>query len=82
MNGLRAAFDFAIGACVLAAIASVLRGGRYIHDELIAARSAVAVASNGSALSGVPAEGTQVAPAVAEAVERITAEEEEEAAAS
>jgi MFS family permease len=34
MDGLRAAFDFAIAACVLAATASLLRGGRYIHEEL------------------------------------------------
>jgi len=45
MNGLHAAFDFAIGACALAAIASVLRGGRYIHDEQLVAHPAVAVAA-------------------------------------
>ena len=33
MNGLRAAFDFALGACALAAVASWLRGGKYIHEE-------------------------------------------------
>ncbi len=33
MTGLRAAFDFAIAACVLAGIASLLRGGKYIHEE-------------------------------------------------
>ncbi len=33
MTGLRAAFDFAIVACVLAGLASILRGGRYVHDE-------------------------------------------------
>jgi hypothetical protein len=58
----------------------VLRGGRYIHDEQMAARSAVAVASNGSALSGVPAGRTQVEPVVAEALERITAQAEDAAA--
>jgi hypothetical protein len=31
-DGLSVAFDFAIAACVVAAIASMLRGGRYIHD--------------------------------------------------
>jgi MFS family permease len=35
MTGLRAAFDFAIGACLLAAVASILRGGRYVHEEQI-----------------------------------------------
>jgi MFS family permease len=80
MDGLHAAFDFAIGACVLAAIASVLRGGRYIHDELMAAPLAVAVASNGRALSGVPAQRTQVEPVIAESLDRITAEAEDAAA--
>ncbi len=32
-NGLDIAFDFAIGACLVAALASLLRGGRYVHDE-------------------------------------------------
>jgi MFS family permease len=33
MDGLRKAFDFAIVACLLAAIASWLRGGRYVHGD-------------------------------------------------
>ncbi len=32
-NGLHTAFDFAIGACLVAAAASWMRGGRYVHDE-------------------------------------------------
>ncbi len=32
-TGLRYAFDFAVVACVIAAIASWLRGGKYIHQE-------------------------------------------------
>ncbi|MFF1734886.1 MFS transporter [Streptomyces sp. NPDC058247] len=32
-DGLSVAFDFAIAACVVAAVASLLRGGRYIHDD-------------------------------------------------
>jgi hypothetical protein len=32
-NGLHIAFDFAIAACLIAAIASLLRGGRYVHEE-------------------------------------------------
>ncbi len=32
-QGLHAAFDFAIGACLVAAAASWSRGGRYIHTE-------------------------------------------------
>ncbi len=35
MSGLRAALDFAALACVLAALASALRGGRYVHPELL-----------------------------------------------
>ena len=32
-NGLSVAFDFAIAACLIAAVASLLRGRRYVHDE-------------------------------------------------
>ena len=32
-HGLDIAFDFAIGCCLVAALASLLRGGRYVHDE-------------------------------------------------
>jgi MFS family permease len=32
-SGLSVAFDFAIVACLVAAVASVLRGGKYIHQE-------------------------------------------------
>jgi hypothetical protein len=31
-HGLAIAFDFAIAACLIAALASLLRGGRYVHD--------------------------------------------------
>jgi len=34
MQGLRTAFDFAMGACLLAAVASALRGPRYVHAEI------------------------------------------------
>jgi len=51
MDGLKAAFDFAIAACVLAAVASLLRGGRYIHDELRASE-VTAVAANDAAAAG------------------------------
>jgi hypothetical protein len=30
-HGLAIAFDFAIAACLIAALASLLRGGRYVH---------------------------------------------------
>ena len=32
-QGLDIAFDFAIAACLVAALASLLRGRRYVHDE-------------------------------------------------
>ncbi len=32
-HGLDIAFDFAIACCLVAALASLLRGGRYVHDE-------------------------------------------------
>jgi MFS family permease len=32
-NGLDIAFDFAIASCLIAAIASLLRGGRYVYDQ-------------------------------------------------
>jgi MFS family permease len=34
-DGLHAAFLFAITACLIAAAASLLRGGRMVHDELV-----------------------------------------------
>jgi MFS family permease len=33
-SGLEIAFDFAIVCCLVAAVASLLRGKRYVHDEL------------------------------------------------
>ena len=32
-HGLDIAFDFAIACCLIAAVASLLRGGRYVYDE-------------------------------------------------
>ncbi len=32
-SGLQIAFDFAIAACLVAAVASLLRGKKYVHDE-------------------------------------------------
>jgi hypothetical protein len=31
-HGLAIAFDFAIAACLIAAVASLLRGGKYVHE--------------------------------------------------
>jgi hypothetical protein len=32
-QGLSAAFGFAVAACLVAALASLLRGGRYVYGE-------------------------------------------------
>ncbi len=41
-HGLDIAFDFAIAACLVAAVASLLRGRRYVHEEHGAAVAAAA----------------------------------------
>ena len=43
-SGLSVAFDFAIVACLVAAVASVLRGGKYINQEEPASGEAAASA--------------------------------------
>ncbi|HUY49983.1 MAG TPA: MFS transporter [Streptosporangiaceae bacterium] len=40
-HGLSVAFDFAIAACLVAAIASLLRGRRYVHEERATGTEAV-----------------------------------------
>ena len=49
-HGLDIAFDFAIVACLVAAVASLLRGRRYVHDEQ--AVVAVAEVESGDDLEG------------------------------
>ena len=44
-HGLDIAFDFAIAACLVAAVASLLRGGRYVHEEQEAIVAAAEVES-------------------------------------
>src|SRR6201995_3708373 len=44
-HGLHIAFDFAIVACLVAALASLLRGGRYVHEEQEAVVAAAEVES-------------------------------------
>jgi MFS family permease/DNA-binding MarR family transcriptional regulator len=51
-HGLSVAFDFAIAACLVAAVASLLRGGKYIHGE----QQEKTAAEPGPAIS--PADGT------------------------
>src|SRR5262249_35584787 len=43
-NGLAVAFDFAIAACLIAALASLLRGKRYVHGEPASAAPAQSTA--------------------------------------
>ncbi len=66
-HGLSVAFDFAAAACVVAAVASLLRGGKYVHDERPAARStapadatAADAAPAGGAAGGAGAAGQRV----------------------
>ena len=58
MSGLHAAFDFALAACALAAVASWLRGGKYVHQET--GRQAVpAFTSPPSEPAGAPVAGSE-----------------------
>jgi MFS family permease len=41
-DGLATAFGFAIAACLIAALASALRGGKYVHDDSAAPTEALA----------------------------------------
>jgi hypothetical protein len=50
-DGLHEAFDFAIAACLIAAAASWLRGGRYVHGEEEQARPVVASVEGEMALA-------------------------------
>ncbi len=52
-NGLSVAFDFAIAACLIAAIASLLRGKRYVHEENLTEVVAPAVTAPGAAPAAV-----------------------------
>src|SRR5579862_4310400 len=59
-QGLDIAFDFAIAACLVAAVASLLRGRRYVHDEHAAAVPEIgAEKSSAEVESGDDLEGRQ-----------------------
>ena len=58
-QGLSVAFDFAIGACLVAAVASLLRGKRYIHEE----QPAPGTPAGGAETSQTPAAPPAVRPA-------------------
>ena len=61
-NGLHIAFDFAIAACLIAAVASLLRGRRYVHEEH-AVRSVEQVPQAGGPQAGGPQAGAPQAGA-------------------
>ena len=50
-NGLALAFDFAIAACLIAAVASLLRGSRYVHEEHVVGGAELAPAAGGLSAS-------------------------------
>jgi len=57
-SGLDVAFDFAIAACLIAAVASLLRGKRYVHEV----HGAAAVADRRASLPARTAAGEPVYP--------------------
>jgi MFS family permease len=54
-HGLSIAFDFSIAACLIAAVASLLRGGKYVHGEEPSARQAGAQEELATATVGAAA---------------------------
>jgi MFS family permease len=56
-SGLRQAFDFAGGACLVAAVASWLSGARYVHEEGAETPSGAKVSEQPVAAEPVPADG-------------------------
>jgi hypothetical protein len=71
-HGLTIAFYFAIAACLIAALASLLRGGKYVHDIHAipapdAASEPTAAASGASAGAAPASAATASVPAAAEA---------------
>jgi hypothetical protein len=86
-HGLDIAFDFAIAACLIAAVASLLRGRRYVHDEHGQAtdegtravadtdEGTRAVADTAEETRAVAADGPVAASTVASAVENGTAQD-------
>jgi MFS family permease len=73
-SGLQIAFDFSIAACLIAAVASLLRGKKYVHELNAEATAdvesaAVAVAEAGAVVATPPA---RVRVAVAEELKEST----------
>ena len=63
-DGLNVAFDFAIVACLVAAVASLLRGKRYVHDDLASAPAPAAPDSADPVAAAVRPAVTAASPAV------------------
>lgn len=53
-DGLAVAFGFATAACLIAAVASLLRGGRYVHDDRPRTRAIPSPAPVAAAVDGAP----------------------------
>ncbi len=66
-HGLDLVFSMAMGLLIIAALASLLRGGRYVHDEIVAAGGTadgaaepahdVAAVNGATAAAGAPSDG-------------------------
>jgi MFS family permease len=55
-HGLQIAFDFSIACCLIAAVASLLRGKRYVHDvHAVEADADVVAGADVEAIDGIPA---------------------------
>jgi MFS family permease len=73
-SGLHIAFDFAIVACLIAAVASLLRGKQYIHE--LHSESAIEATADIESSADVVAEAELAAAAEAPAAARIAIAEE------
>jgi MFS family permease len=73
-SGLHIAFDFAIVACLIAAVASLLRGKQYIHE--LHSESAIEATADIESSADVAAEAELAAAAEAPATARIAIAEE------
>jgi hypothetical protein len=73
--GLNVAFDFAIAACLIAAVASLLRGKRYVHEVHGAPAVAARPAALPAAAAARPAAAAASAVAARPAALRVAAPE-------
>jgi hypothetical protein len=73
-SGLQIAFDFSIAACLIAAVASLLRGKRYVHDELHAEPVLAATGQSVAAELADPSQpvGAGERLAIAEEIKELT----------